>query len=60
MNKQLHDINWGALDHVPCASQLMLYNYCAHVYVYVRTHTHTHLGEHNECECTMNVNVLIQ
>ena len=25
---QLHDINWGALDHVSCAPQLISCNYC--------------------------------
>ena len=32
---QLHDINWGALDHASCAPQLMSCNYCVCVCVYM-------------------------
>ena len=35
---QLHNINWGALDHASHAPQLMSCNY----YLYAHTHTHTH------------------
>ena len=30
---QLHDINWGVLDHASCAPQFLLCNYCVCVSV---------------------------
>ena len=41
---QLHDINWGTLDHVSRA-HIMSCNYYimyTHAYAHMRAHTHTH------------------
>ena len=51
---QLHDINWGALDHASRASQLMSCNYYVHThmsikyiyYVYIYMHTCTYYVAH--------------